>query len=108
MQCRWHYPKLLNNVVVENHLLYKRILPSQPVLQQVPQLFTKGLRKRFNSLVLLVYWELWKHRNVCVFDGLRPQTQRVLAQVAVESLVVSSRGLWAAASSHGMCLSRSR
>jgi hypothetical protein len=33
-----------------------------------------------------------------VFDGIRPQAQIVLAHVAVESLVVSSRGLWNARS----------
>jgi hypothetical protein len=45
----------------------------------------KGLQKGFNSLVILFSWELWKHRNACVFDGLQPQAQCVLAQVAVES-----------------------
>jgi hypothetical protein len=28
----------------------------------------KDLRKGFNTLVILVTWILWKHRNVCVFD----------------------------------------
>ncbi|WVZ86585.1 hypothetical protein U9M48_033340 [Paspalum notatum var. saurae] len=40
----------------------------------------KSLRKGFNSLVILVSWELWKHRNACVFDGVRPQAQTVLTQ----------------------------
>ncbi|WVZ81062.1 hypothetical protein U9M48_028487 [Paspalum notatum var. saurae] len=44
----------------------------------------KGLRKGFNSLVILVIWELWKHRNACVFDGVRPQAQTVLSQAVVE------------------------
>ncbi|WVZ52504.1 hypothetical protein U9M48_003557 [Paspalum notatum var. saurae] len=44
----------------------------------------KSLRKGFNSLVILVSWELWKHRNACVFDGVRPQAQTVLTQVAAE------------------------
>ena len=38
--------QLLNNVNVENDLLHKRVLPSQPVLQQIPQVFTK---QYFNS-----------------------------------------------------------
>ena len=26
-------------------------------------------RKDFNSLVILGAWIIWKHRNMCVFDG---------------------------------------
>jgi hypothetical protein len=44
----------------------------------------KDLRKDFNSLVILVTWEIWKHRNACVFDGFRPQMQSILASVAAE------------------------
>ncbi|WVZ53086.1 hypothetical protein U9M48_004072 [Paspalum notatum var. saurae] len=28
-----------------------------------------NLKKGFNSLVILVAWMLWRHRNACVFDG---------------------------------------
>jgi hypothetical protein len=34
--------QLLNNVDVQNDLLDKRVLPSQPVLQQIRQVFTNG------------------------------------------------------------------
>jgi hypothetical protein len=44
----------------------------------------KDLRKGFNSLVILVTWEIWKHRNACVFDDFRPQMQSILASVAAE------------------------
>jgi hypothetical protein len=27
---------------------------------------TKELRKGLNSFVMLIAWEIWKHRNVCV------------------------------------------
>jgi hypothetical protein len=30
----------------------------------------KQYRPGFNSLVTLVAWCLWKHRNSCVFDGM--------------------------------------
>ncbi|WVZ76816.1 hypothetical protein U9M48_024747 [Paspalum notatum var. saurae] len=32
----------------------------------------KEKRKGFNSLVILVAWTIWKHRNACVFEGLSP------------------------------------
>jgi hypothetical protein len=28
-------------------------------------------RKGLNSLVILVAWEIWKHRNPCVLEGVR-------------------------------------
>ncbi|WVZ89536.1 hypothetical protein U9M48_035920, partial [Paspalum notatum var. saurae] len=44
----------------------------------------KELRKGFNSLVVLVSWELWKHRNACVFEGASPDLQTVLHSVAAK------------------------
>jgi hypothetical protein len=32
----------------------------------------KEARKGLNSLIILVAWEIWKHRNSCVFDNKRP------------------------------------
>lgn len=32
-----------------------------------------------NSLVLLVLWVVWKRRNRCVFDGVRPSNQQLAA-----------------------------
>ncbi|WVZ94059.1 hypothetical protein U9M48_040001, partial [Paspalum notatum var. saurae] len=43
-----------------------------------------SLRGGFNSLVILVSWELWKHRNACVFEGGRPNVQAVLLSVTEE------------------------
>jgi hypothetical protein len=31
-------------------------------------------RKGLNSLIILVAWEIWKHRNACVFEGVVPCT----------------------------------
>lgn len=36
-----------------------------------------------NSCVILVAWEIWKHRNWCVFDAVPPCTQ-VLVRVIKE------------------------
>ncbi|WVZ97140.1 hypothetical protein U9M48_042695 [Paspalum notatum var. saurae] len=46
----------------------------------------KNLRKGLNSLILLVAWEIWKHRNKCVFEGVVPCVQQVRRAV-VESTV---------------------
>jgi hypothetical protein len=32
----------------------------------------KQKRGGFNSMVALVAWWLWKHRNACVFDKISP------------------------------------
>jgi hypothetical protein len=40
------------------------------------------LKKRgFNSLVILVAWWLWKHRNACVFEGASPNINKILAEI---------------------------
>jgi hypothetical protein len=38
-------------------------------------------RKGFNSLVILVAWWIWKHRNTCVFDGASPSTTSILQHI---------------------------
>lgn len=35
-------------------------------------------RKDFHTIILLVCWELWKHRNAIVFDGASPSVAAVL------------------------------
>lgn len=47
----------------------------------------KEMRKGINSLVILVAWGLWKHRNRCVFDGGTPRQQQVLLAVTEEARV---------------------
>jgi hypothetical protein len=44
----------------------------------------KEVRKGLNSLIILVAWELWKHRNACVFEKQRPSIQTVLSSVGLE------------------------
>ena len=51
----------------------------------------KEARKGLNSLIILVAWEVWKHRNACVFEKKRPSIQDVLRSVSLEG------GLWCSA-----------
>ncbi|RCV23814.1 hypothetical protein SETIT_5G034700v2, partial [Setaria italica] len=62
---------------------------------------SKGLRKDFgkelNSLIFLVAWEIWKHRNDCVFNGASLSVALVLQTVANESAMwceAGARGLY--------------
>jgi hypothetical protein len=38
-------------------------------------------RNEFNTLVILVAWWIWKHRNACVLDGVSPNTSSVLQHI---------------------------
>lgn len=38
----------------------------------------KDLRMAFNTMVILVAWEIWKHRNRVVFDEERPHVQSLI------------------------------
>ncbi|WVZ98322.1 hypothetical protein U9M48_043781, partial [Paspalum notatum var. saurae] len=42
----------------------------------------KEFKKGLNTLIMLVAWELCKHRNACVFEGARPCVQVVLQAVS--------------------------
>jgi hypothetical protein len=44
---------------------------------QVP----KNQKRGFNSLVILVAWWLWKHRNECVFDGASPNISVIMQHI---------------------------
>lgn len=48
----------------------------------------KEMRKGLNFLIILVAWEVWKHRNSCVFENATPSVQEVLRAVMAE------RALW--------------
>ena len=41
----------------------------------------KDHRKGLNSVIILVTWEIWKHRNACVFQGSRTSVQLLLQTV---------------------------
>ena len=44
-----------------------------------------ALRKGIASLILLVAWLIWKHRNSCVFDGTPPSTSQLLHEIKEEA-----------------------
>jgi hypothetical protein len=58
----------------------------------VPKLQRKG----FNSIVLLVAWRLWKHRNTCVFDGASPSISRIIEDIKEDAR------LWGLAGAAGL------
>ena len=41
----------------------------------------KERRGGFNSLVALVAWSLWKHRNACVFDNVPPSVTKIIEDI---------------------------
>nr|TKW11472.1 hypothetical protein SEVIR_6G235500v2 [Setaria viridis] len=52
----------------------------------------KEVRRGLNSLIILVAWEVWKHRNSCVFENARPFIQEVLRAVHTEGTLWCSAG----------------
>jgi hypothetical protein len=57
------------------------------VVRAIPNEARKGL----SSLIILVAWEIWKHRNDCVLENSRPSLQVVVRAVSLEG------GLWCSA-----------
>jgi hypothetical protein len=45
-----------------------------------------------NSLIMLGAWDLWNHRNRCIFNGLSPNITTVLIQVGDERRLWESAG----------------
>jgi hypothetical protein len=48
---------------------------------RIESLVPKIQRKGFNTMVILVAWWLWKHRNAYVFDGIAPSTGTILQHI---------------------------
>jgi len=63
---------------------------------RVTRQVAKEKRKGFHSLVILVAWSIWKHRNRCVFEGHRPSVPLVVQEVA------SLARLWSQAGARGL------
>lgn len=42
------------------------------------------VRLGLNSIIILVAWSIWNHRNGCVFDGQHPNVNGLLASVKEE------------------------
>ena len=50
-------------------------------------------RKDLHTVMLLVLWELWKHRNAIVFDGDSPSVQRLIHKVKSEAKLWTTAGI---------------
>jgi hypothetical protein len=48
-------------------------------------LVPKKRKKGFNSLVVLIAWWLWKHRNACVFERASPSTREIMQDISEEA-----------------------
>ena len=49
----------------------------------------EAARKDFNSLVILGAWIIWKHRNMCVFDGCSSSLVAALQAAKEEAILWS-------------------
>nr|XP_040249685.1 uncharacterized protein LOC120967149 [Aegilops tauschii subsp. strangulata] len=55
-----------------------------------------GLRRGLNSIIALTAWEIWKHRNAAIFDGVRPSTDELV------QLIKDEARRWAKAGDKGL------
>jgi hypothetical protein len=53
----------------------------------------KAQKKGFNSVVILVAWWLWKHRNSCVFDGATPDISKITQDIRDDAKMWCLAGL---------------
>jgi len=52
----------------------------------------KEMLKGLNSFIILVSWEVWKHRNSCVFEGATPNVNLLLQTVGDECALCCMAG----------------
>lgn len=45
----------------------------------------KECRKGLNTLIQLVVWSVWKHRNRCLFDNQQPRSQGLIQEIRDEA-----------------------
>lgn len=53
-------------------------------------IFVKHKSNLTLDLETLVIWELWKHRNVIVFDQATPSIRKVLTAISEEGILMPS------------------
>lgn len=55
---------------------------------------TSGQYKRTtNALIILVMWEIWKHRNAIIFEGATPCKNSVILRISQEGRMWKQAGL---------------
>ncbi|WVZ66318.1 hypothetical protein U9M48_015558, partial [Paspalum notatum var. saurae] len=62
----------------------------------------KELKKGLNSLIILVAWEVWKHRIACVFEEIRPCVSVICQEIEKEG------SLWCLAGNSALSSLRAR
>lgn len=55
---------------------------------------TRLCMRDVRALVMLVMWELWKHRNAIVFDGATPSWLHVIARIVAEGRIWKRAGIF--------------
>jgi hypothetical protein len=50
---------------------------------------SKEQKKRVNSLIMLGAWVIWKHSNVCVFEGASPSVNLILRELNDDQLTTA-------------------
>ena len=50
--------------------------------------------KDVHTILLMVLWELWKHRNAIVFDGASPSVKKIMDRIQSECEIWASAGLF--------------
>jgi hypothetical protein len=45
-----------------------------------------GLRRDLWTVVILVFWCIWRHRNEVVFNGVAPEARAIRGRIKEESL----------------------
>jgi hypothetical protein len=61
--------------------------------RNLEQLVDKSPHKAFNSAIILVVWWLWKHQNVCVFEGQSSCAQQLLQSIRDDAVRWSLAGV---------------
>jgi len=59
---------------------------------------SEEVQKEVNSIIILGAWLVWKHRNVCVFDGGAPNVDQVI------SVFRNEVQQWSAAGARGISI----
>ncbi|WVZ50728.1 hypothetical protein U9M48_001955 [Paspalum notatum var. saurae] len=89
---------LLVSCVFSREVLHRKLMTNW--WSRAVKIVTRELRKGLNSMITLVAWELWKHKNTSVFEGVRPSVAEVRRAVETEC------NLWCLAGNTSLSLLR--
>ncbi|WVZ93867.1 hypothetical protein U9M48_039820 [Paspalum notatum var. saurae] len=98
----WQHKAMAKLMGLQYRICYKKGSSNRAAdaLSRMPTNTTATLAavsvSQLQAKVERVTWELWKHRNACVFEGTRPDVSVVLQNIANEG------SLWCAAGAKGL------